>query len=142
IASLTGKVSGLTIAQSTDLFSSPQVTLRGRSGVLYVVDGVPVSTDSWNLSPDDIETYSVLKGASAAALYGNRGQNGAIIITTKKGSNAKKGFTVDFNSSTQLQAGFNAIPEYQTEYGPGSNFRYSFVDGRGGGINDNDYNIW
>ncbi|MCE7043749.1 SusC/RagA family TonB-linked outer membrane protein [Dyadobacter sp. CY312] len=142
IASLTGKVAGLTIAQSTDLFSSPAVTLRGRSGVLYVVDGVPVSTDSWNLSPDDIETYSVLKGASAAALYGNRGQNGAIIITTKKGSSNKRGFQVDFNSSTQLQAGFNAIPKYQTEYGPGSNFRYSFVDGRGGGINDNDYNIW
>ncbi|WP_229214977.1 SusC/RagA family TonB-linked outer membrane protein [Dyadobacter bucti] len=142
ISSLTGKVAGLTIAQSPDLFSNPKVTLRGRTGVLYVVDGVPVNTDSWNLSPDDIETYSVLKGASAAALYGNRGQNGAIIITTKKGASAKKGFTVDFNSSTQLQTGFNAIPKYQSEYGPGSNFQYSFVDGRGGGINDNDYNIW
>jgi TonB-linked SusC/RagA family outer membrane protein len=142
ISSLTGKVAGLTIAQSTDLFSNPQVTLRGRSGVLYVVDGVPINTDSWNLSPDDIETYSVLKGASAAALYGNRGQNGAIIITTKKGSGAKKGFTVDFNSSTQLQTGFNAIPKYQTEYGPGSDYEYAFKDGRGGGINDNDYNIW
>jgi TonB-linked SusC/RagA family outer membrane protein len=142
ISSLTGKVAGLTIAQSPDLFSNPKVTLRGRTGVLYVVDGVPVNTDSWNLSPDDIETYSVLKGASAAALYGNRGQNGAIIITTKKGSSGKKGFTVDFNSSTQLQTGFNAIPKYQSEYGPGSNFQYSFVDGRGGGINDNDYNIW
>ncbi|SEI45026.1 TonB-linked outer membrane protein, SusC/RagA family [Dyadobacter koreensis] len=142
IASLTGKVAGLTIAQGTDLFSNPAVTLRGRTGVLYVVDGVPVNTDSWNLSPDDIETYSVLKGASAAALYGNRGQNGAIIITTKKGSSNKKGFQVDFNTSTQLQTGYNAIPEYQTEYGPGSNFQYAFKDGRGGGINDNDYNIW
>ncbi|WP_353719409.1 SusC/RagA family TonB-linked outer membrane protein [Dyadobacter sp. 676] len=142
ISSLTGKVAGLTIAQSPDLLSSPQVSLRGRDRVLYVVDGVPVNTDSWNLSPDDIETYSVLKGASAAALYGNRGQNGAIIITTKKGSGAKKGFTVDFNSSTQLQTGFNAIPKYQTEYGPGSDYEYAFKDGRGGGINDNDYNIW
>jgi TonB-linked SusC/RagA family outer membrane protein len=142
IASLAGKVAGLTIAQGTDLFSSPNVTLRGRKGVLYVVDGVPVNTDSWNLSPDDIETYSVLKGASAAALYGNRGQNGAIIITTKKGSSNKKGFQVDFNSSTQLQTGYNAIPGYQTEYGPGSDFQYAFKDGRGGGINDNDYNIW
>ncbi|PSL22955.1 SusC/RagA family TonB-linked outer membrane protein [Dyadobacter jiangsuensis] len=142
ISSLTGKVAGLTIAQSPDLLSSPQVTLRGRDRVLYVVDGVPMNTDSWNLSPDDIETYSVLKGASAAALYGNRGQNGAIIITTKKGSGAKKGFTVDFNSSTQLQTGFNAIPKYQSEYGPGSDYEYAFKDGRGGGINDNDYNIW
>lgn len=142
ISSLTGKISGLTITPSANLFGDPGIYLRGRSGVLIVVDGVPVSSDSWNLSPDDIETYSVLKGASAAALYGSRGQNGAIIITTKKGSKDKKGFTVEFNSSTQLQTGYNAIPDFQSEYGPGDNFEYAFVDGRGGGINDYDYNIW
>jgi len=142
VANLAGRVSGLTITPSTNLFGNPGITLRGRSNVLIVVDGMPVNTDSWNLSPDDIESYSVLKGANAAALYGNRGQNGAIVITTKRAAARDKGFQVEFNSSTQLQTGYNAIPKYQTEYGPGSNYEYAFVDGRGGGTNDNDYNIW
>lgn len=142
VSSLTGKVAGLTVTPSTNLFGDPGIYLRGRSGVLIVVDGVPVNSDSWNLSPDDIETYSVLKGASAAALYGNRGQNGAIVISTKKGAGNDKGFKVEFNSSTQVQTGYNAIPEIQTEYGAGDNFKYAFKDGRGGGTNDNDYFIW
>lgn len=142
ISSLAGRVSGLTITPSTNLFGDPGITLRGRSNILIVVDGMPINTDSWNLSPDDIESYSVLKGANAAALYGNRGQNGAIVITTKRAKSQDKGFQVEFNSSTQLQTGYNAIPKIQTEYGPGSNYQYAFKDGRGGGINDNDYNIW
>ena len=142
INSLTGKVAGLTITPSANLFGDPGIYLRGQSGVLIVVDGVPVSSDSWNLSPDDIETYSVLKGANAAALYGSRGQRGAILITTKKGGSIDKGFTVEFNSSTQLQTGYNAIPDYQTSYGAGDNFKYAFKDGKGGGINDNDYFVW
>jgi len=142
ISALTGKVSGLTITPSSNLFGDPGIYLRGRSGVLIVIDGVPVSSDSWNLSPDDIASYSVLKGANAAALYGQRGINGALVITTKKGGTAGKGFLVEFNSSNQLQTGFNAIPKAQTEYGPGDNFEYAFKDGWGGGINDNDYNIW
>ncbi|WP_082461567.1 SusC/RagA family TonB-linked outer membrane protein [Pedobacter sp. PACM 27299] len=142
ISSLTGKVAGLTITPSANLFGDAGIYLRGQSGVLIVVDGVPISSDSWNLSPDDIETYSVLKGANAAALYGSRGQRGAILITTKKGGSINKGFTVDFNSSTQLQTGYNAIPDYQTAYGAGDNFKYEFKDGKGGGINDNDYFVW
>ncbi|WP_336835603.1 SusC/RagA family TonB-linked outer membrane protein [Sphingobacterium siyangense] len=142
ISGLAGRVSGLTITPSTNLFGDPGITLRGRSNILIVVDGMPINTDSWNLSPDDIESYSVLKGANAAALYGNRGQNGAIVITTKRAKLQDKGFQVEFNSSTQLQTGYNAIPKIQTEYGPGSNYQYAFKDGRGGGINDNDYNIW
>ncbi|WP_448138970.1 SusC/RagA family TonB-linked outer membrane protein [Sphingobacterium siyangense] len=142
ISGLAGRVSGLTITPSTNLFGDPGITLRGRSNILIVVDGMPINTDSWNLSADDIESYSVLKGANAAALYGNRGQNGAIVITTKRAKSQDKGFQVEFNSSTQLQTGYNAIPKIQTEYGPGSNYQYAFKDGRGGGINDNDYNIW
>lgn len=142
ISGLAGRVSGLTITPSTNLFGDPGITLRGRSNILIVVDGMPINTDSWNLSPDDIESHSVLKGANAAALYGNRGQNGAIVITTKRAKLQDKGFQVEFNSSTQLQTGYNAIPKIQTEYGPGSNYQYAFKDGRGGGINDNDYNIW
>ncbi len=142
ISSLTGKVAGLTISPSPNLFGDPGIQLRGRSGVLIVVDNVIVKSDSWNLSPDDIESYSVLKGPNAAALYGALGINGAIVITTKRGSKNSRGFAVDFNSSTQLQTGYNAIPKYQTEYGAGDGFKYAFVDGMGSGINDNDYFIW
>ena len=68
--------------------------------------------------------------------------NGAIIINTKKGSKDKRGFSVEFNSSTMFEKGFNAIPKVQDEYGPGDHGRYAFVDGRGGGLNDGDYDIW
>jgi TonB-linked SusC/RagA family outer membrane protein len=142
INSLTGKVAGLTITPSSNLFGDPGIYLRGQSGVLIVVDGVPISSDSWNLSPDDIETYSILKGGNAAALYGSRGSSGAILITTKKGKSSSRSFTVEFNSSTQLQTGYNAIPTEQTSYGAGDNFKYAFKDGKGGGVNDNDYFVW
>lgn len=142
VSGLTGKVAGLTITPSPNLFGDPGIRIRGLSNVLIVVDGVPISSDSWNLSPDDIESYSVLKGANAAALYGQRGQSGALLITTKRGKADAKGFRVDINSSTQLQAGYNSIVKYQTEYGPGDDFEYAFKDGRGSGINDADYNIW
>jgi TonB-linked SusC/RagA family outer membrane protein len=142
INSLVGKVAGLTVGASPELLRSPQVSLRGRSDLLYVVDGVPINSDTWNISADDIETYTVLKGPTASALYGFRGQNGAILITTKRGSRDKRGFSVEVNSSTMLDNGFNAIPKVQDEYGPGDHGIYEFVDGRGGGKNDGDYDIW
>jgi TonB-linked SusC/RagA family outer membrane protein len=142
INSLVGKVAGLVVGGSPELLGKPGVSLRGLEP-LYVIDGVPVLTDSWNLSPDDIESYTVLKGPSAGALYGSRGQNGVIQITTKRGKKTgKKDFTVDFNSSTMFEKGFLAIPKVQDEYGPGDHGKYSFGDGRGGGLNDGDYDIW
>lgn len=142
INSLAGKVAGLTIGASAELLGRPNVVLRGNTDVLYVVDGVPINSDTWNISADDIETYSVLKGANAAALYGFRGKNGAILITTKKGSKDKRGFSVELNSSTMIESGFNAIPKVQDLYGPGDHGQYSFVDGKGAGNNDGDYDIW
>ena len=139
INALSGRVAGLTIGAQPELLRKPNISLRGSSTVLYVVDGVPINSDTWNISPDDIETYSVLKGASASALYGFRGKNGAILITTKRGSADKRGFSVEVNSSTQLQSGFYAIPEVQDEYGPGDHGSYAFGDGKGGGLNDGDY---
>lgn len=141
INSLTGKISGLTVGASAELLGAPAVLLRGYKP-LYVVDGVPVQTDTWNINPDDIETYTVLKGPSAAALYGSRGQYGAIQITTKRGTTDKRGFSVEFNSSTMVENGFIAIPEVQDEYGPGDHGKYAFKNGRGGGLNDGDYDIW
>ena len=142
INSLAGKVAGLTIGASAELLGRPNVVLRGNTDVLYVVDGVPINSDTWNISADDIDTYTVLKGAGASALYGFRGKNGAILITTKKGSKDKRGFSVEFNSSTMIESGFNAIPKVQDLYGPGDHGQYGFVDGRGGGNNDGDYDIW
>ena len=129
------------IAQSPEFFKMPNISLRGKKP-LIVVDGVPLGTDSYNISPDDIENVTVLKGANAGALYGSDGSNGAIQITTKRGAGNSKKFVIEINNSSILQAGYNAIPEVQTSYGPGSYGKYAFKDGKGGGINDADYDQW
>jgi TonB-linked SusC/RagA family outer membrane protein len=118
--------------------------LTNKNTALIVLDGVPMNTgmassgvsnaygagsgndvpiDFGNgiadINPDDIESITVLKGASAAALYGSRGGNGAIIITTKSGSRAGKGLGVTINSNLS----FNDVlkwPDYQYEYGQGT----------------------
>jgi TonB-linked SusC/RagA family outer membrane protein len=144
ITGLVGKVAGLSVGPSAELLGSPNVAIRGNSISLYVVDGFPINTDTYNISPDDIETYTVLKGPAAAALYGNRASYGAILITTKKGNKNKKGLTVDINSSTVINSGFLAFPRVQHAYGAGENTFYEFVDGKGGapGGVDADYDIW
>ncbi|TPG71782.1 SusC/RagA family TonB-linked outer membrane protein [Hymenobacter nivis] len=144
ISGLTGKIAGLSVGPSAELLRAPNVLLRGNNVSLYVVDGFPIDTDTWNISPDDIETYTVLKGPAAAALYGNRASNGAILITTKKGNKNKKGFTVELNSSNVIQSGFLAFPRLQDSYGAGENTFYTFVDGKGGapGGVDGDYDVW
>jgi TonB-linked SusC/RagA family outer membrane protein len=141
ITGLTGKIAGLSVGPSAELLRKPTVLLRGNEITLYVVDGIPISTDTWNISPDDIESYTILKGPAAAALYGSRAQYGAILITTKKGSK-KRGFTVEFNSTNSIDKGFVAFPRLQDEYGPGENALYAFGNGKGGGKNDNDYDVW
>ena len=113
INGLVGKVSGLDVNINRELLGAPAVSLRGGNISLYVVDGMPINSDTWNISPDDIETYTVLKGLAATAIYGSRAQNGAILITTKKGTKNKKGYSIDFNSSTQVDKGFIALPRTQ-----------------------------
>lgn len=142
INSLVGKVAGLSVGASAELLGRPQVLLRGSNIDLYVIDGIPINSDTWNVSPDDIENITVLKGPVASALYGYRGQRGAIIITTKKGSRDKRGYAIEFNSSTMIDKGFIALPRTQDLYGPGDHGKYAFVDGKGGGLNDGDYDIW
>ena len=143
ISGLIGKVAGLSVGPSAEMLRKPLVLLRGNEITLYVVDGIPISSDTWNISPDDIESYTVLKGPSAAALYGSRAQSGAILINTKKGSK-RKGFTVEFNSSNVIDKGFLAFPRTQDLYGGGENTYYQFVDGKGGapGGVDGDYDVW
>lgn len=143
---LAGKVAGLNVGINQELLASPTVLLRGSPLNFYVVDGIPVNSDTWNISPDDIETFTVLKGPTAAALYGSRGINGAILITTKRGKKNDKGFTVEVNSSTQFNNGFIAIPKVQNQYGGGDNQQYAFGDylsnGTGNGVADKDYDVW
>lgn len=126
--SLEGKVSGLTIGTSPELLGRPQIVMRGSKDLLIVVDGIPINSDTWNVNADDIESTTVLKGPNAAALYGFRGQNGAIVITTKRGSRDQRGWQVTFNSSNMIEKGYLTIPKDQTEYGRGSNFTYSYGD--------------
>lgn len=142
INGLAGKIAGLDVAINREMLAAPAVSLRGGNISLYVVDGMPITSDTWNISPDDIETYTVLKGLAATALYGSRAQNGAIIITTKRAKKTAKGYTIEVNSSTQFDKGFIALPKTQNEYGGGDYAQYAFVDGKGGGINDGDYDVW
>lgn len=144
INGLIGKVAGLSVSATSEILGQPNVTIRGNTVSLYVVDGLPINSDTFDLSPDDIESYTVLKGPAAAALYGSRAQYGAIVISTKKGNKEKRGLTVDINSSTVINKGFLAFPEIQHSYGPGENTFYEFVDGKGGapGGVDSDYDVW
>ncbi|MFT3703815.1 MAG: SusC/RagA family TonB-linked outer membrane protein [Agriterribacter sp.] len=142
INSLVGKIAGLDVAINKEMLAAPAVSLRGQNITLYVVDGMPITSDTWNISPDDIETYTVLKGLAATAIYGSRAQNGAILITTKRGKANNKGFSIDFNSSTQIDKGFIALPKTQALYGAGERTEYAFGDGKGGGLNDGDYDVW
>lgn len=141
ISSLTGRVAGLVVYNKTGLYQNPEFLLRG-SRPLIVVDGIPYYTDLWDISSDDIENISVLKGTTASALYGSIGKDGAIMITTKKGTKDKRGFEVNFNSSTMFEAGFVAIPEVQSKYGTGYGGKYWYEDGKGGGIQDGSGWIW
>src|ERR1700754_1602011 len=104
-----GKVAGLDIGMTPEMYVRHIKNIRVNKDVILVVDSVPISSDSWNVNSDDIESVNVLKGPNAAALYGFRGQNGAIIITTKRGTKDSRGWTVQFNSSQQLEKGFLSL---------------------------------
>ncbi|WP_254412154.1 SusC/RagA family TonB-linked outer membrane protein [Dyadobacter diqingensis] len=140
---LAGKVAGVNIVStSTDAGSTALMTIRGQSSIsksnqpLFVVDGVPVAnslrtpnmavgrsvTDYGSpigdINPDDIETITILKGASAAALYGSRAGSGVVLITTKNGSDAKRGLGVTVNSTTMFDKIWQ-YPGFQNQYGTG-----------------------
>lgn len=123
--SLTGKVAGVLVQNSTDFNVEPTITIRGESDPLIVIDGIAYANKALSDVPaEDIENISVLKGATASALYGFRGESGAILITTKNGSTSTMGVSVDFTSNTMFTAGFLAIPEHQSVYGRGYNGNY------------------
>ncbi|WP_339924131.1 SusC/RagA family TonB-linked outer membrane protein [uncultured Cyclobacterium sp.] len=128
VNSLSGKVAGLSINRSgSGVGGSTRVVLRGNRSIsgdsqpLYIVDGVPAKGIE-TLNPDDISSINVLKGPNAAALYGSRANNGAIVVTTKRGST--EGFNVSLNTSYMFDQPL-ILTNYQNVYGQGSNGNYS-----------------
>ena len=120
---LTGKVAGLSIKNTTAFNKGPTIELRGQNP-LIVLDGVAYGNMKLDqVSPDDIESINVLKGATASALYGSRGAGGAIMVTTKKGGNELR-----VNSSNMFFAGHLALPEGHSSYSAGLNGVYSATD--------------
>ena len=158
INALKGNVAGLAVNITPEIGHSSTVIIRGENAAedrpLFVVDGVPINSDTYNLNSDDIESYTILKGPNAAALYGFQGKAGAIIINTKRGSKTKGKPVFGINSSTQFNKGFIALPKYQDTYGPGDNGKYAYGGGGssaqsyfgsgviGAGTNDYDYDVW
>jgi TonB-linked SusC/RagA family outer membrane protein len=117
---LAGKVSGIQIRSGSGAkFGNSTIRLRGVNNLtggnpIYVVDGVITSSEAIN--PEDVETLSVLKGPAATALYGQRGSEGAIVITSKKGR--RSGVGIDVSHTTTFERVY-ILPEYQNEYGGG-----------------------
>ncbi|MFT4154408.1 SusC/RagA family TonB-linked outer membrane protein [Parafilimonas sp.] len=118
LSGLQGKVAGVQITNTGTPGSSPQITIRGLGGYssttapLYVVDGVWFSDISF-LNPNDIETMSILKDASSESIYGVRGANGVVLITTKKGASGK--VAINYNGSVGAQIASN-IPKMANGY--------------------------
>jgi TonB-linked SusC/RagA family outer membrane protein len=147
---LQGKAAGVDIRSSQGTpGAATRIQIRGNSSFfgdnqpLIIVDGIPYSNDQVttsnqttggtayssgisNLDPNDIASMNILKGSSAAALYGSRASNGVIVITTKSGSAARsrKGSEVTYSSSFSLENIAN-LPAYQNLYGTGANFLFS-----------------
>ncbi|MBI9033077.1 MAG: SusC/RagA family TonB-linked outer membrane protein [Bacteroidales bacterium] len=146
INQLAGKVAGLEITSTNGgAGTSSRIILRGNNSItgdnqaLIVVDGVPInnatssnSGDTWggrdygngvsDINPDDIESVSILKGASASALYGSQAMDGVILITTKKGK-ARKGIGVSFNTNTSIDMPY-ILYDLQNTYGAGRNGKF------------------
>lgn len=152
---IAGKIAGVQIkSNGTGVGGSTRITIRGNNTIsgnnqpLIVVDGVPIDNfksspdDYWgnsqidkgsgfgDISPDDVENISVLKGPAASALYGSRAANGVILVTTKTGSKTK-GFGIAVNSNLTIDNPMQ-VPKFQNEYGQGI----------GGTFNNNVASSW
>ncbi len=136
---LAGKVSGLQVRSqsSVALGRSGDIRLRGESGlglgggIIYIVDGT-ILPNSNDINVDDIENVTVLQGPAASAQFGSQGENGAIVITTKRASKNAKGFGVDVNLGAQWDKVY-VLPHYQNSYAGGNTydmFKYSWQPGQ------------
>jgi len=152
ISSLSGKVAGLTIS-GQNFSGSKNILIRGASSFsgnnqpLFVIDGIPISNENFNdygtqiggggydygsmtndLNSNDIKSIEVLKGSAASALYGSRGQNGVIMITTKSGEKGRKTFQVEVSSGINFEQ-LSMLPDLQDRYGGGHSFLDATING-------------
>ncbi len=165
VNSLSGKIAGVNVVSSSgNVGASSRIVIRGNSSItgenqpLFVVNGIP--TDNSNrgngnsqsggvdfgnaiqdINPDDIESVTVLKGPNAAALYGSRGANGVILITTKTGKKAAKGLGVSYSGDIGFAQPFR-LPTYQNKFGQGGGFQFNYIDGTGNGTYDATDESW
>ena len=163
VNALQGKVAGLQISSgSGSMGGSSKILIRGVSSIsgnnqpLFVIDGVPIEGTDYNstdtqrggggydygnliqdINPDDIESISVLKGASASALYGSRANNGVVMVTTKKGVK-NEGLGVSFTTSVGFET-VTKLPKLQRLYGGGYGSEFDEVTINGKTYNYPDY---
>ena len=193
VSALSGKIAGINVTSASTQGGSARIVIRGATSIggnnqpLFIVDGVPIDNSNFangteqrgyggydlgnsaqDLNPDDIASISVLKGPNAAALYGARAANGAIIITTKTGKQGAPGFSVTGSTNVTFENPLR-LPKYQNTWGQGysgdicdtwkqglthfsegpppADFNYatcgfSYVDGNYGGVNDGVDESW
>ncbi|MDF2775446.1 MAG: TonB-dependent outer membrane protein SusC/RagA [Geminicoccaceae bacterium] len=166
VNALSGKVAGVKVTGSTNFGGSARIVIRGENSIsgnnqpIWIVDGVAVDNSNFthgtqargyggldygnaisDLNTEDIENISVLKGPAAAALYGSRAANGAIVITTRSGRNAPRGFQATASSNVTFDQ-INKLPDYQNSYGQGSSGQFEFVNGLDAGTNDGVDESW
>ena len=133
-ASLAGKIPGLQVSiQSNGVNPQTKLLLRGFRSItqsndpLVIIDGAVSTMGAFNdLNPPDLEKIDFIKGASASSLYGSRGVNGAVVVTTKSGR-SKKGITVGLNTSYTVET-VAYMPDFQTEYGIGWDGHYDRIE--------------
>ncbi|WP_312482512.1 TonB-dependent receptor plug domain-containing protein, partial [Sphingobacterium multivorum] len=159
VNSLAGKVAGVQVTNSQGNMGSSRIIIRGETSIagnnqpLFVIDGTPVDNSQLgtsgnrdyanaisDINSEDIESISVLKGPNAAALYGSRAAAGVILITTKSGKK-RKGLGININSNNTIER-LAVLPDYQNVFGQGADGKFSYVDGKGGGINDGVDESW
>lgn len=163
ISTLSGKVSGVTITGNGNMGGSARIVIRGQGSILgnnqplFIVDGIPVSNAGFStasasggrdygtaladLTAADISSMTVLKGPNAAALYGSRASNGAVVISTRSGRGLGEG--VKFSLTSRLTSdNLSILPKYQDRYGQGFGGEFQYVDGAGSGVNDGADESW
>jgi TonB-linked SusC/RagA family outer membrane protein len=166
VDALQGHVAGVKITSSNNPGGSSRIVIRGASSItgnnqpLFIVDGVPIDNtarsnagggnatgggydygnNAADLDPNLIESISVLKGPNAAALYGSRAANGAVVITTKRG-HAGGGLGITATVGTMFETPLK-LPSYQNLYGQGFGGEFSWLDGAYGGVNDGADESW
>ncbi|MDD4385885.1 MAG: TonB-dependent receptor plug domain-containing protein, partial [Bacteroidales bacterium] len=143
VSSLTGRIAGVQVTTASgQMGGGAKINIRGNTSLtknnqpLFVVDGIPLDNSDYSygatgaggydlgnlasdINPDDVESISVLKGASATALYGSRAANGVVMVTTKKGTPTdEKTIGVSVNSSVTFEQA-KYYPKYQKRYGGG-----------------------